>query len=665
MTSKVIENEWFYPLPDGTPNRKVIRYAGKEIRQGSMNPDTGNWVMSLKYGIPVLHDAPGLKKKAEENPGGITITATEGETTMDAVRPHLKENEFVTTLAGGAKKGRSTKRVPEEVKAFLREMKEICPIAMIIPVDMDTPGLDHAASWAMVCNELEIPWVAIRPHSSLTHEGADLRDHLEKFTLDEAEPIDLGVPHWNDPEPFATNPMTGLPLEHADWLVQRLHNEVLWIQGREDPWHLLDEDSSVFRPGSHRVLARANRLTLERYEQAREDGAPGPILTRLMKLCNPRSVLSALEASRAALECPLEDLGEHKYPLLTCTPNGILDLEHLTLRDHDPSLRFTKMVGVEFDPKAGCPQWLKHLEVWQPNPDNRHWLLKLIGLCLLGIQEAIIPIHFGRGSDGKSVFWNVIGYLLGDFDRVTPGATWMKDPKGSGGTGPNPAVARCEAARLVRSSETHMGALLDEVAVKGITGGDLVAARALYKGMVTWKPQMVLSFVTNHPMRIKDNSRGMQRRIRYIPWEANIPRSEQILDLDKKLIAEEGPGIFYWMAIGAQLYLEEGLNDVPPEIVAASRTLLGAEEDLEEFLEDVVDLSDPAAEIEKNLLYLAYSAWATKTALKPWSKQKLSRELLHKGWKDCRSGGVRKWKGVQLRKGAKPLLQDDEGGMTQ
>ncbi len=46
--------------------------------------------------------------------------------------------------------------------------------------------------------------------------------------------------------------------------------------------------------------------------------------------------------------------------LLNCA-NGTLDLHTGRLRAHDRNDKLTKLVNVEYDPAAECPQWLEFL----------------------------------------------------------------------------------------------------------------------------------------------------------------------------------------------------------------------------------------------------------------------------------------------------------------
>ena len=93
--------------------------------------------------------------------------------------------------------------------------------------------------------------------------------------------------------------------------------------------------------------------------------------------------------------------------------NGMYDLETRQLIPHDPKYNSTIRIPVTFNPDAKCPTVDKFMgEV--VTPENKVVLDEFIGYCLIQdvrFQRALMI--FGHQGNGKSVFLNMAGKILG------------------------------------------------------------------------------------------------------------------------------------------------------------------------------------------------------------------------------------------------------------
>src|SRR5262249_33973270 len=136
---------------------------------------------------------------------------------------------------------------------------------------------------------------------------------------------------------------------------------------------------------------------------------------------------------------------------------------------------------------------------------------RALGYCLTGsVQEQILLIFWGSGSNGKSLLLNVILDLLGDdyAIKAPPDFLMVK-------TGAHPTErADLFGKRRVVAVETEAGARLAEALVKDLTGGDLIRARRMREDFWQCAPTHKLILCTNHKPKIRGTDPAIWRRPR-------------------------------------------------------------------------------------------------------------------------------------------------------
>ena len=98
--------------------------------------------------------------------------------------------------------------------------------------------------------------------------------------------------------------------------------------------------------------------------------------------------------------------------------------------------------------------------------------------------EQCLFLCYGTGSNGKSVFLNVLREAAGQYGH---NASFSLFELRSRSAIPND-VAALYNRRLVTSSETNEGTRLNEARVKALTGGDRLSARFLHAEFFEFDP---------------------------------------------------------------------------------------------------------------------------------------------------------------------------------
>jgi putative DNA primase/helicase len=352
------------------------------------------------------------------------------------------------------------------------------------------------------------------------------------------------------------------------------------------------------------------------------------------------------KAMLSSVKCLLPILPEEldQDQLLLNVLNGTVDLRTGELRPHTRGDYITKLAPVHFDRKAKCPLWWEFLSRILPL-EIIEFVQKAVGYSATGltIEQVFFLLH-GGGDNGKSTFLEIIGGILGDYAKETDPETFMVK-KHSGI--PND-LAALRGARLVKSVETSGGRRISEARIKQMTGGDTLTARFLHAEWFEFKPNFKLWLATNHKPIVKDSTHSMWRRVRFIPYEVQIPKPEQDKRLTEKLKAEYS-GILNWIIEGALLWQHEGLE--PPEIIqVATQNYREEMDDLGDFLSECCILAPGATETAAEL-YKAYTNWAERAGeKKPLSKRAFGLTLGERGLRSDRSsGGTRVWAGIGLK----------------
>lgn len=91
-----------------------------------------------------------------------------------------------------------------------------------------------------------------------------------------------------------------------------------------------------------------------------------------------------------------------------------------------------------------------------------------------------------------------------------------------------------------------------------MTGGEKITARMLYKAEIEYRPEFKIMMGTNVRPKITGSDDGIWRRVKMIPFTAQIPANKIDRRLGDKL-REEKSGILNWAIAGAIGWYNEGL----------------------------------------------------------------------------------------------------------
>lgn len=322
-----------------------------------------------------------------------------------------------------------------------------------------------------------------------------------------------------------------------------------------------------------------------------------------------------------------EDYDTNPY-LLNCG-NGVVDLRAGTLLPHDKKYMLSKNTHIDVDFNGKPKEWLKALDgIFQGNKGVLSFIKKAIGYSLTGsTKEQCFFQCYGNGSNGKSVFLNTFEAILGDYALNTQVQSILAKGGSSSGGNASPDIARMNGARLVRTNEPEEGARFNEGLVKQLTGGDTITARFLYGEEFQFKSEFKLWIACNHKIIVRGTDKGIWRRMRLIPFEAEFEDKNDDKDLASK-IETEYPQILAWAIQGCLEWQKEGL-EMPDEIRNATNEYRDEMDIVRSFAKDKIK-AKPGNKIKASLVYTAYKQWARDGNEYMMSNQKFGLEFAKK-----------------------------------
>ena len=310
--------------------------------------------------------------------------------------------------------------------------------------------------------------------------------------------------------------------------------------------------------------------------------------------------------------------------------NGTVDLQTGVLRPHERVDLLTHHVEIPYLQNATAPAWLAFLHsTLSGDAELIQFAQRAIGYSLTGdVREQVLLICHGVGSNGKSVFLNILRKLLGALAIQAAPDLLMADKQRRHPT----EQADLFGKRIIVCQETGEGRRFNETLVKQLTGGDGIRARRMHEDFWEFNPTHKLWLSTNHKPEIKGTDHAIWRRIRLIPFNVKFtddgePRKNP--DMEAQLTAEL-PGILAWAVAGCLDWQRHGLQQ--PQAVKDATAGYQAEMDVLAAWISECCISGKKYEAKAADLYASYSRWCEQSGEHPENQRKWGMRLTERGF---------------------------------
>jgi len=379
-----------------------------------------------------------------------------------------------------------------------------------------------------------------------------------------------------------------------DWFIQRFGNELRYVPewGQWCVWNGSHWDRGENENQVHR---RFNLMVTELAEAVNkaelDDETNSKFTEKLGKLCsNSRLGTFMVRLKTHPDVITHQDEFDRSSLKLACANGNTLHLwkkKQAWVQESNPTDYITKCTNAEYDKDAECPRFEKFmLEIFDGDEGVVEYMQRFLGTCLSGEVLPVFSMFYGEGRNGKSVLVETIAYVLGEYAAL--GDTDLLVEQFNN---PHPEmVAMLQGRRFVYCDEPPKNRRLHVQRIKQITGGSSLRARYMRCNSFEFPNTAKIAMMTNHKLRIEDDSVAFSERLRLIPFEVSFLQdgdNKPDVNLAKKL-KKEAAGILNWMIEGWIDYKEGGLR--PPKKVMDESVKYFEEEDtfggfMREFLD--------------------------------------------------------------------------------
>lgn len=584
--SKIVAT-YDYTDPDGNLLFQVCRMDPKDFRQRRPDPEKADEFIWGLGGIkPVLYRLPEVIT-------GQQLLICEGEKDADRL---FDAGFTATTCPMGAGKWRKS------YNPYLKG-KDI-----IILCDNDSAGHGHVAQVSNALWGVSRSIKVLPPFPDLPPKG-DVSDWLDAGHT--AEDLRRLI---NSTEPLKEKPEPPPPSENKTNVMGTGPERRFFIDGKFAPVLLCNEFTKhhdcVFNGSSFFLYQKAKG-----FWQQVHDNAIGQIIKEYLGIMATKGTIADAQKI-IEIEC-YTDSFKASSDFLNCT-NGMLDISSRQLLPHDRKYNSTIQIPSAYEPQATCPAWTKYLSELFPNcPGKIKTLQEFTGYALYPknfIHKALFNI--GAGSNGKSLFVNIISGLFGSKNISSVELHQM---------GNRFLLAELQHKALNICSEMDSQRKAQVNVFKQIVSGDTIQADIKNRNPISFRPTCKLIFNMNEPPVITDRTFGFSRRIIVIQFDQKFEGENEDIFLEDKLI-KELPGILNWCL--------DGLNDVLTnkriheceESHKEKEAFLMALNPVKQFVEDCCSI-DYNATITKQDLYLAYKHFCEESNLQPLGRYKFYDQL--------------------------------------
>ena len=314
--------------------------------------------------------------------------------------------------------------------------------------------------------------------------------------------------------------------------------------------------------------------------------------------------------------------------------NGTLEIDgdRIELREHKREDLLTYCLPYDYNPTATAPRFSKYLNRVLPEPESQEVVQEFLGYAFTKNlkMEKVLVLH-GNGNNGKSVLFEINAAVFGkeNISHKSLGELCTKSDRG------NNHRAEVENKLLNYSSEiSPAGADFDTF--KAITSQEPVSARRLYKDSFTYRPTFKMIFNANKLPVETERTDAFFRRFIIVPFEVTIPKEEIDIDLHRKIIDKELPGVLNWIVEGLRRISRTQKFTESHKVNNALETYKEESNSVLQFIKEYSIKSNEYEFIPNSELYKTYSEFCKESGYRWLNQGNFSKELKQQGFKPDR-----------------------------
>jgi len=226
--------------------------------------------------------------------------------------------------------------------------------------------------------------------------------------------------------------------------------------------------------------------------------------------------------------------------------NGLLDLNHVTLRDLQPEDRALWQLPVKYDESAECPRFERFLQEAVPQREEREKLQEYVGyaLCSSTKYEKMLLL-LGSTDTGKTVFLDTIEHLIGSDNTASVSIQYLSNEKWG--------VAELEGKPVNIDHDLNQTVIKYPGTVKKLASGNPMKAERKKQQPFKLTPTSKHFFSANQTPERNAEDAAFYNRWLTVMFTQQVPVHEQDTNLVEQLTTDkELSGILNWAVRGYQ-----------------------------------------------------------------------------------------------------------------
>lgn len=298
------------------------------------------------------------------------------------------------------------------------------------------------------------------------------------------------------------------------------------------------------------------------------------------------------------------------------------------LREFDPNDFLTNQLPFEYDLDANCPMFDQFITKVLPDESCRMVLQEFSGYIFSNLNLEKMLIITGNGSNGKSVFFNIICALVGKENLLNYAVGSF-----------NHEYNRAKLLGKLLNFSSEKGADLDPDTLKTLISREPIQAREPYGKSFNMEIDTKFIMNANELPKITEITDAFFRRQCIIRFGEKITESEKDIHLADKIIKNELPGIFNWVLVGlARLHQQQAFTfseKIEQEVAEFKKQ----SDTVALFVEEKAYIPTTTTKILVAELYKDYKSFCFDDGYKALGKNRFSTRLKNLGFADTRVSG--------------------------
>lgn len=291
------------------------------------------------------------------------------------------------------------------------------------------------------------------------------------------------------------------------------------------------------------------------------------------------------------------------------------------LKDFDPNDFLTYQLPFTYDSEATCPMFDQYLKEVLPDDDSRHVLQEFSGYIFTDLNLEKMLMLVGPGSNGKSVFFNIISAIVGKQNMLNYSLGLFGHE-----------YNRAKLTNVLLNYSSEKGTELNPDTFKALVSGEPLQAREPYGKPFTLFNTVRFIVNANELPRETEHTEAYFRRYLIVPFDVTISEENRDIDLANKIIDKELSGVFNWLLKGVERIIAQRKFTYCEKSITALEEFRLKSDSVALFVEEFNYKATDSEKTPLFNLYKDYKHFCGDDGYKPVGKNKFSARLEKQGF---------------------------------